>query len=91
MTPQGEAGTHRGRGVDRLMEAKARALELAGELRAHDPDLAGIYFRKLNRSPLEAMPGLIGELEGELSRFRRPAKPNGIGGDKHEGGDELPF
>jgi hypothetical protein len=91
-TPQGEAGTHRGRGVEALLEAKRRAVELVEALRALDPDLAALYFKQINRSPLEAAPGLVGELEGELARFRKPAKPNAIGEDKHEGDwDELPF
>jgi hypothetical protein len=88
MTPQGGGGTHRGRGVEALLEAKRRAGELAGELRAHDPDLAALYFLKLNRSPLEAAPKLVAELQVALDRLKRP---NGLG-DKHEGDwDELPF
>jgi len=87
--PQGEAG-HRGGGREALLEAKARALELAEGLRAQDPDLAGLYFKRINREPLEAMPGLVAELEAALDRLKRP-KPNGIARSWQEAHPDDPF
>jgi hypothetical protein len=53
-----------------LLEAKARALELAEELRQYAPHLAGLYVKQLNRTPPEGVPKLLAELEGELVRFK---------------------
>jgi len=65
-TPKGEADTHRGRGREVLLEAKRRAAELAEELRKLNPEKAAPFFQKLNRTPLEAAPELLDELDKAL-------------------------
>jgi hypothetical protein len=53
-----------------LLEVKARALALTEALRQYAPHLAGLYTKQLNRTPLEGVPKLLAELEGELVRFK---------------------
>jgi len=75
--------------VEGLLEAKARALALTEELRQYAPHLAALYVKQIDRSPLETMPGLVAELEGELSRFR--PKPNGLARTRLEAHPDDPF